>query len=270
MSDDKKQDVVRNLEKRDLLRFEKSRIPPLDELEYVQGLISGRKAATRVTYDEKDDEETEWNKSILAIVREMRGSPNFYLNPMISHLKLNEKDINLNSTNIKEFEEPIRDYIKQREYIFNLRATLMRNTPLFLRWELFANQVFVHSDIPRREKEIIILRIAWLCQSDYEWQHHVAGSKQQKLFSDDVIERIKEGPEAEGWEPSDAVLVQAVDELYANNVVSEATWKSLSELYTTPQLIEILFIVGYYNLLAWTMNSLGAQVEGMYKTLQRE
>ena len=270
MNEEKKKDVVRNLEKRDLLRFEKSRVPPLDELEYVHGLISSRAAAIRVTYNEKDDEKSEWNKAVLAIVREMRGSPNFYMNPIFSHLKLEEKGIELNSINIKDFEEPIRDYIKQREYIFNLRATLMKNKPLFLRWELFANQVFVHSDIPRREKEIIILRIAWLCQSDYEWQHHVAGSKQQKLFSDDVIDRIKEGPEADGWDPIDSSLVRAVDELYANNFVSDSTWKILSEKYSTPQLIEILFIVGYYNLLALVMNSLGAQVEGMYKKIQKE
>ncbi|MHA2122792.1 MAG: carboxymuconolactone decarboxylase family protein [Promethearchaeota archaeon] len=270
MSDDKKQDVVRNINRRDLLKFEKSRVSPLDELEYIQGLVSTRKAVSRVTYDETDDDKSDWNKAVLAIIREMRGSPSYYMNPLISHLKLNEEGTTLNSTTIEENEDTIREYIKQRETIFNLRATLMRNKPLFLRWELFANQVFVHSDIPRREKEIIILRIAWLCQSDYEWQHHVAGSKYQKLFSDDVIERIKKGPEEEGWDPSEAALVRAVDELYTNNIVSDSTWKTLSETYSHPQLIEILFIIGYYNLLAWTMNSLGAQVEGMYKNLQRE
>ncbi len=270
MSENKNKDVVRVLKKRELLRFNTSRVPPLDELEYVQGLVSARTAVRRITYNETDDEKSKWNEAVLSIIIEMRGSPNYYMNPMISHLNLNEESNNLNSTTIKENEAAIRDYIKQRETIFNLRATLMRNKPLFLRWELFANQVFVNSDIPRRQKEIIILRIAWLCQSDYEWQHHVAGSKYQKLFSDDVIERIKEGPEAEGWDQSDAVLVRAVDELYASNMVSDLTWKKLSEEYSTSQLIEILFIVGYYNLLALVMNSLGAQVEGMYNNIQNE
>ncbi len=265
MSNDKKQEVVRILNKGNLLQFEESRVPPLNELEYIQGLVSTRMAVSRVIYDETNDDKSEWNKAVLKIIREMRGSPSFYLNPLISHLKLNEKGIDLNSAIISEHEKPIKDYIHQREYIFNLRATLMRNKPLFLRWELFANQVFVNSDLPRREKEIIILRVAWLCQSDYEWQHHVAGSKQQQLLSDDVIERIKEGPDAEEWDPIDATLVRAVDELFGNNMISDSTWKILSEKYSTSQLIEILFIVGYYNLLAWTMNSLGAQVEGMYK-----
>jgi alkylhydroperoxidase family enzyme len=86
-----------------------------------------------------------------------------------------------------------------------------------------------------------------------------------KLFSDDVINRIKQGPDVEGWDPFDATLVRAVDELYSQNCMTDSTWKILSERFKTNQLIEILFIVGYYNLLALTMNSLGAQVEGMYK-----
>jgi len=89
------------------------------------------------------------------------------------------------------------------------------------------------------------------------------GSKQTALFSDDVINRIKEG-----WDSFEATLVRAVDELYTESCISDSTWKILSERYKTNQLIEILFIVGYYNLLALALNSLGAQLEGMYKSNQ--
>ncbi|KKK46064.1 MAG: Carboxymuconolactone decarboxylase family protein [Candidatus Lokiarchaeum sp. GC14_75] len=266
--ENKKDRVERNLNNDGLLRFGSSRVSPLNELEYVQGLISSRQAVNHIKFDEKSDDQSEWNDAVLNIIKELKGSPSFYMNPISQYLKLAEKGLDLNSINLEDFEEPIKDFIKQREYIFNLRATLMRHKDLFLRWGLFANQVFVHSDIPPREKEIIILRIAWLSQSEYEWEHHVAGAKQAKLFSDEVIKRIKQGPEAEGWDFFDASLVRAVDELYAKNCMSDSTWKILSERYKTNQLIEILFIVGYYNLLALTMNSLGAQVEGMYKTNQ--
>ena len=266
MNDEKKDGrVKRNLNNEGLLKFKSSRVAPLKELEYVQGLIASRQAVNHVNFDEKGDDKSEWNDATLSIIRELKGGPSFYMNPISQYLKLGEKGLDLNSINLEDFEEPIKNFIKEREYIFNLRATLMRHKDLFLRWGLFANQVFVHSDIPRREKEIIILRIAWLSQSEYEWVHHVAGSKQGKLFSDDVINRIKQGPDVEGWDPFDATLVRAVDELYSQNCMTDSTWKILSERFKTNQLIEILFIVGYYNLLALTMNSLGAQVEGMYK-----
>lgn len=264
----KKNVVERNLNKKNLLRFDKPRVSPLNELEYVQGLISSRQAADRISFDEDGNNQPEWNDAVLTIIKEIKGSPSFYMNPISTHLNLEEQGLDLNSVNLKDFEDPIKEYIKQRETIFNLRATLMRHKDLFLRWGLFANQVFIRSDIPPREKEIIILRTAWLCQSEYEWEHHKAGSLRAGLFTEDIINRIKEGSGAEGWDTSDVLLIRAVDELYAENRISDSTWKNLSERYKINQIIEILFIVGYYSLLALTMNSLGAQVEGMYKSNQ--
>ncbi|KKK45024.1 MAG: Carboxymuconolactone decarboxylase family protein, partial [Candidatus Lokiarchaeum sp. GC14_75] len=198
MNEEKKEESVKRILNNDgLLKFNTSRVSPLKELEYVQGLISSRQAVNHINFDEKGDEKSEWNDAVLSVIRELKGSPSFYMNPISQYLKLGEKGLDINSVNLEDFEGPIKDFIKERAFIFNLRATLMRHKDLFLRWGLFANQVFVHSDIPRREKEIIILRIAWLSQSEYEWEHHVAGSKQAKLFSDDVINRIKQGPDAE-------------------------------------------------------------------------
>jgi len=263
---EKKNIVKRNLKKRDLLRFDKPRVFPLNELEYVQGLISSRQAADRVSFDEEGENQSEWNNAVLTIIKELKGSPSFYMNPISTHLKLEETGIDLNSINLTDFEDPIKEYVKQKETIFNLRSTLMRHKDLFLRWSLFANQVFMRSDIPPRQKEIIILRTAWLCQSEYEWEHHRMGSLRAGLFTENVINRIKQGSDAEGWDSFDGTLIRAVDELYAENCISDSTWKVLSERYKTNQILEILFIVGYYNLLALAMNSLGAQVESMYRT----
>jgi alkylhydroperoxidase family enzyme len=266
MNNKENEEVARKINKRKLLRFNEPRIPPLNEVEYIQGLISSKKAINPIKYDEEDDKEPNWNKAVLSIVKEMKGSTSYYLKPIFTHLKLEEKGLDVNSIDLKDHEASIKEYIKQKGIIFNLRATLMRHKDLFLRWGLFATQVFVHSVIPPREKEIIISRIAWLCQSEYEWKHHVTGAKRAGLFSDELINRIKEGPDAKGWDPFDATLVRAVDELYTNNFISDSTWNILSERYKTHQLIEILFIVGYYNLLALVLNSLGIQLEGMYKT----
>ena len=257
--------LVKNLNKNKLLRLNTPRIPPLDELEYVQGLISSRRATNRVKFDEDVKDESEWNDPVLSLVKELKGSTSFYLNPISSYLKLEEKGLDINAINIKDFEEPIKDFIKKRGTIFNLRATLMRHKDLFLRWGLFAGQVYVHSEIPTREKEIIILRAAWLCRSEYEWEHHLIGGKRAGLTDED-ISRIKEGSDAKGWAPFDATLVRAVEELYLDNFITDSTWQILAERFEPYQLIEIIFIVGYYSLLASALNTLGAQVEGMYKS----
>ncbi len=63
------------------------------------------------------------------------------------------------------------------------------------------------------------------------------------------------------WSTDDAALLKAVDELHADAHIGDATWATLSERWTTEQLIELCMVVGQYHLVAFTLNSLGVQRE---------
>ena len=141
--------------------------------------------------------------------------------------------------------------------IQNLSATLMRNRVSSMRlWMLNSYQ----SSLPERDREILILRIGWLCHSEYVWTYHVFSGKSAGL-SDDDINHIMEGPNAEGWAPFDATLLRAVDELYSDAFISEITWKVLAERYNTHQLMDLVFIVGSYNMTAMAVNTFGVQLD---------
>jgi alkylhydroperoxidase family enzyme len=60
------------------------------------------------------------------------------------------------------------------------------------------------NDLPPRQKEIVILRIGYLCRSGYEWAQHELLGRQVGLTGDE-INRIKEG--AAGWGRADAALI---------------------------------------------------------------
>ncbi|HEX4820446.1 MAG TPA: hypothetical protein VFV00_09585, partial [Acidimicrobiales bacterium] len=64
---------------------------------------------------------------------------------------------------------------------------------------------------------------------------------------------------AAGWEPFDAVLVRAADELHDDGCITDGTWAELSTRYDVPQLIEVPMVVGQYHLVSFTLNSLGVQ-----------
>ena len=113
--------------------------------------------------------------------------------------------------------------------------------------------------IPFREKEILILRTAWLSRGDYIWGRHYVRGKEAGL-TDEAIGRITEGPEASGWHDFDATLLRAADELHTSRFLSDATWNALAERYTEDQLREVVLIVGDYTQLAMFQNSLGAQL----------
>jgi hypothetical protein len=52
-----------------------------------------------------------------------------------------------------------------------------------------------------------------------------------------------------------------VDELHRDRVITDATWAVLAAELRDTELIELCFVVGHYEMLAMTLNSLGVQPE---------
>jgi len=142
---------------------------------------------------------------------------------------------------------------------FNVFRVLIRHPKLFQRFLPFA--IYIHtSTLPSRDRELLILRIAWLCQAEYEWAHHAISGKQAGLTDQEIL-RITKGPNVEGWSSFDATLLQAVDELHKNAFISDSTWVALAEQYTEQQLMDLVFTVGTYNLASMALNSFGVQLD---------
>jgi 4-carboxymuconolactone decarboxylase len=154
--------------------------------------------------------------------------------------------------------------------VFNIFSTLAHHPELLKRWMVFANHVLVKSTLPPREREILILRIGWLCNAEYEWAQHVLIGKASGL-SDEDIDRIAKGPDAPGWSADDAALVRAVDDLHGDAFISDATWEKLSARWSVQQLMDVVFTVGQYALVSMALNTLGVQLdEGLPRMPRRD
>lgn len=141
----------------------------------------------------------------------------------------------------------------------NIFATLVRHPGLFRRWLPFGGKLLA-GKLPARDRELLILRTAELCQAQYEWgQHRLIGLAAG--LSEAEIERVRGGADAEGWDDFDAALVRAADELHTDACISDATWDKLASRYDERQLIEVPMVVGHYHLVAFTLNSLGVELE---------
>jgi hypothetical protein len=114
--------------------------------------------------------------------------------------------------------------------------------------------------IPLREKELLILRTAYLSRAQYQWGRHYNTGRRAGL-TDEEIARIVEGPDAVGWTPFEAVLLRAADEMHTSRFISEPTWKALAERYSDHYLLEIVLIIGNYTMLAMYQNTVGMPLE---------
>ena len=144
--------------------------------------------------------------------------------------------------------------------VLNIFKTLARHPKLLKRWLVFGNHVLFKATIGARERELLILRTGWNCRAEYEWGQHVVIGRQVGL-SDEEIQRISVGPEAPGWDPFDAALLRAADELHGEQRIGDATWKALAARYDTQQLIDVVFAVGQYTLVSMALNSLGVPLD---------
>ena len=111
-----------------------------------------------------------------------------------------------------------------------------------------------------RAREILILRIGWLCGSEYEWSQHVRAARRVGM-NDEEIRRVAIGATADGWDPLSQLLIRVVDELHADNNLSDATWALLSEYYSTAELIDVVITVAGYRMVSVALNSIGTQLE---------
>ena len=73
--------------------------------------------------------------------------------------------------------------------------TLGRHRRLFWGWLLFAGALMPGGRLTRRETELVILRVATLCGSDYELTQHRRLGRRAGLSADE-IDRVADGPDA--------------------------------------------------------------------------
>jgi 4-carboxymuconolactone decarboxylase len=141
----------------------------------------------------------------------------------------------------------------------NIFTTLVRHPGLFRKWSPFGGKLLT-GKLPARDRELLILRTGWRTQAEYEWGQHVRIALASGITGDEV-ERVKAGADDPAWDPFDATLLRAVDELHDDGCITDATWATLADRYTTQQLIEVPMVVGQYHLVGFTLNSLGIQRE---------
>jgi 4-carboxymuconolactone decarboxylase len=142
----------------------------------------------------------------------------------------------------------------------NIFPTLARHPELFRAWLRFGGYLLTSGKLPGRDRELLILRTAVNCRSSYEWGQHVRISLAGGLERE-IVDRVLEGPGAEGWTAHEAALLRAADELHRDSRISDETWTALAESYDTERLIEATMVVGHYQMLAGALNSFGVELD---------
>jgi 4-carboxymuconolactone decarboxylase len=119
----------------------------------------------------------------------------------------------------------------------------------FLGW---AAALALEGQLAKREHEILALRTAHNCRSEFEWVEHARFARAAGL-TDNEIDRIADGSDS-GWSRAEQLLIMAADELHRDATICQTTWSELAAHYSSAQLVEAIFVVGQYTMLSMVAN----------------
>jgi alkylhydroperoxidase family enzyme len=139
-------------------------------------------------------------------------------------------------------------------------TTLGRHRGLFWGWLHFAGRLMPGGKLPRIDTELVILRVAAARGSDYEYNHHAVLGRRAGL-SGEEIERVRLGATAPGWDDRQSLLLRVTDSLLEHRDLDDALWHELRAAEDERACIELLMLVGHYDMLATTLRTLRVQPE---------
>lgn len=138
---------------------------------------------------------------------------------------------------------------------FHLMDTLGQHRLLFLAWLPFSGVLLNWGKLPRRDAELVILRVGHLRDCEYELQQHRRLARSRGL-DDETQARIFDGPDSPGLTDRQRVLITATDEFVVTRSMSPETWTALASQLDRKQLIEFCMLASQYDGLAATMATL--------------
>jgi alkylhydroperoxidase family enzyme len=124
----------------------------------------------------------------------------------------------------------------------------------------FAGMFLNKGLLPDREREVVILRVGWNCQSVYEFgQHTLIG--QRVGLSLKEIDALTKDVSQHDWNNRDRLLIEMSDELCSDDCVSAPTWDELSTQWNEAELVELVMVAGMYRLVSGFLNTMGVELD---------
>ena len=113
-----------------------------------------------------------------------------------------------------------------------------------------------------RIRELIIMRLGWATNSDYEWTQHWRIALGLKVPEADIL-GVKEWQSYQGFGPAERAAMAAVDETLADGAISAATWDACVEhVSSEPEvLLELVTAVGLWRMVSATLRTLLVPLE---------
>lgn len=115
-----------------------------------------------------------------------------------------------------------------------------------------------NNTLPVKLRQIAIMRVAWITGATYMWSSHLNTSKSCGL-TDEFYAPVQRGADDPYFTDLERTVIRATEELVRHQKIGEANWNVLRAEWTEQQLLDFMFTVGCYTMVAGVMRSTGAE-----------
>lgn len=142
----------------------------------------------------------------------------------------------------------------------NSIQVIANNPDLGHAYNIWGKHLLVTNTVPLREREILILRVAWLTKSEYEWHNHVGYGLNYGMSLEEIA-ALKEDVGAWPWSELDAAIIRGTDEMVQTYDMTDETWNTLAKFWDKKQLLDFVHTVGHYVMIAMAFGAIRMPIE---------
>jgi 4-carboxymuconolactone decarboxylase len=160
-----------------------------------------------------------------------------------------------------EQTEFLRQVAGERGRPFNVYRVLANSPALFERFYAVSAYLWNDSALEPPLIELVILRVAQLTASDYEWSRHVGLARRVGVAEAKIVglERWREA--APPFEPGEQAALALAEEMIRRIEAGEETVARVREVFGEQATLELVVLVGFYGMVSGLLRSLAVDPE---------
>ena len=169
---------------------------------------------------------------------------------------MRELEVRVPPLEVAEFSEEQARLVGDWTHL-NFSRVIVRHPEMYRVFVPYIAQAIGGTKLPPRDREVLVVRTLALGRDVYEAHHHVQIALKAGMSEADIA-AVRSG--ADSLSDWDRLLVRAADELVRDQILSDAAWAALAERYSQAQLMDLVFLVGCYNVMAMLTKSFGIEL----------
>ncbi len=144
--------------------------------------------------------------------------------------------------------------------IINLYRILAHSPSVMRNYLRLGTSLIARSELPANLRELLILRLAKLNGSEYEWAQHVPIAKQAGL-TEAQIEAVASWKESAEFSDEERAVLQYTDEVDRHTSVKDETFGALRAFLSERALVELTLSIGYWGMVARLLVPLQLEID---------